>query len=275
MSGSVTPAGDRATTPRGAAGLGVDPRVRILYLAWVFLLVSILAHPLWLTLVWLVTLAVALASRLPVRGLVKAGRLGWYIAGVSWLLWMLALRRQGLPLVAIGPWQVTAPGVFNGLSVAARIAAILLAFLVVFQSTPTRHVMTALHRLRVSVPFAMVIGITLRLIPQLRAEHATILEAQRSRAVEFDGGSVVARLHKHTAYVIPLVLRALKITADLSLAMEARAFDPYARRTFSIPLVFRRSDVAWLVLMALALIAAIAARATGPGGMPAQWVAGG
>ena len=89
---------------------------------------------------------------------------------------------QGTVLFSVGIWSVTVPGVFNGLSVAARIAAILLAFLVVFKSTSTREVMTALYRLRVSVPFAMVIGITLRLIPQMQAEHATILEAQRSRA---------------------------------------------------------------------------------------------
>ena len=176
-------------------------------------------------------------------------------------------------LFSLGIWNVTEPGVFNGLSVAARIAAILLAFLVVFKTTSTREVMTALYRLRVSVPFAMVIGITLRLIPQMQAEHATILEAQRSRAVEFEKGNLFARLRKHIAYIIPLVLRALKITSDLSLAMEARAFDPSQRRTFSQTLQFSVFDVSLLVLMGLTLAAALGARLAGLGGMPLRWLA--
>jgi energy-coupling factor transport system permease protein len=254
---------------------GVDPRVKILYLAWVFLMVSVLAHPLILSLIFLLTVALVFASRLSLWALAKAGRLGWFVAGVSWLLWIIFLRHQEPVLFSLGSWSVTDAGVFNGLSVAARIAAILLAFLVVFRTTSTRSVMTALYRLRVSVPFAMVIGITLRLIPQMQAEHAAILEAQRSRGVVFEKGNLLARLRKHLAYIIPLVLRALKITSDLSLAMEARAFDPYAPRTFSQALQFNALDVVLLVLMGLTLAGAIGARLAGFGGMPAQWLAHG
>jgi len=252
---------------------GVDPRVKILYLGWVFFMVSALAHPLILSLIFLLTVVIVFASRLSLLALIKAGRLGWFVAGVSWLLWIIFLRHQGPVLFSVRSWSVTEPAILNGLSVAARIAAILLAFLVVFKSTSTRSVMTALYRLHVSVPFAMVIGITLRMIPQMQAEHATILEAQRSRGVEFNKGNLLARMRKHTAYIIPLVLRSLKITSDLSLAMEARAFDPYARRTFSETLEFSALDVVFLVLMGLTLAAGVGARLLGYGGMPVQWLA--
>lgn len=250
-----------------------DPRVKILYLLWVFLTVSVMAHPLILSLIFLVTIAVVYGSRLSLGSLLKTGRLGLFVAGASWLLWIIFLRRQGPVLLSISGWNITEPGFFNGWSVAARIAAILLAFLVVFKTTSTREVMTALYRLHVSVPFAMVIGITLRLIPQLQAEHATILEAQRSRAVEFEKGGLLARMRKHTAYIIPLVLRALKITSDLSLAMEARAFDPYARRTFSQTLEFDTADLLILMLLGVTLVASIGARIRGLGGMPVEWLA--
>lgn len=268
---STLPANSRVASP----GLSrrVDPRVKILYLVWVFVIICILAHPLLLSLIFLVTVAVVYASRLSLWALLKAGRFGMFMAGASWLLWILFLRRQGPVLFSVGPWRFTEPGVYNGLSVAARIAAILLAFLVVFKTTSTREIMTGLYRLRVSVPFAMVVGITLRLIPQLQAEHAIIKEAQRSRAVEFDKGSPLARLRKHTAYIIPLVLRALKITSDLSLAMEARAFDPYARRTFSQALEFDTTDIVLLVVMGATVAASIVARFMGFGGLPEQWIA--
>jgi energy-coupling factor transporter transmembrane protein EcfT len=55
--------------------------------------------------------------------------------------------------------------------------------------------------------------------------------------------------------------------------MEARAFDPYASRTFSETLQFNAPDITLLVLMGLTMLAALGARLLGYGGMPAQWLA--
>jgi energy-coupling factor transport system permease protein len=251
----------------------LDPRTKLLYLLWVFAMVSVLSHPLILFLVFVITVIAVLGSHLSLWASLKEVRIGLFVAGASWLLWLVFLRRQGLVSFSIGSLHITEPGFFNGASVAIRIVAILLAFLFVFKTTTNRAVMTALYRLHVSVPFAMVFGITLRLIPQLKAEHAIIVEAQRSRAVEFEKGRLPSRLRKHMAYIIPLVLRALKITSDLSLALETRAFDPYARRTFSEELEFHAADRILLTLMAITLIASIAARIAGFGGMPLAWTA--
>jgi len=256
-----------------AMSRALDPRVKILYLLWVFVMMSFLMHPLVLLAILLVAIATVRAGGLSLWDVMKAGRFGLFVAIASWILWIVFLRSQGTVLLSLGPLHVTAPGVFNGWSVAARIAGILFAFLAVFQTTTNRAVMTALYRLRVSVPFAMVVGITLRLIPQLRAEHAAILEAQRSRAVEFGRGGLLARMRKHIAYIVPLILRALKITSDLSLAMEARAFDPYARRTFSEDRGFAARDLVFIALMGLTFLAALFARVWGFGGMPVRWIA--
>lgn len=252
---------------------GLDPRVKLLYLVWVFLLMSFMMHPTVILAILLVTVVAVSASGLSLWKVVTLGRFGFFVAIASWVLWMFFLRSQGKILFSFGPVSITEPGVFNGWSVAARIAGILFAFLSVFQTTSNREVMTALYRLRVSVPFAMVVGITLRLIPQLRAEHATIVEAQRSRAVEFDRGNLAARMHKHFAYMVPLILRALKITSDISLAMEARGFDPSARRTFSGRDELHRKDWALIGIMGLTLAAALTARILGYGGMPVEWMA--
>jgi energy-coupling factor transport system permease protein len=252
---------------------GLDPRVKLLYLVWVFLLMSFLMHPAVILSILLVTIVVASASGLSLWKVITIGKFGFFVAAASWVLWIFFLRSQGKVLFSFGPVSITEPGVFNGWSVAARIAGILFAFLSVFQTISNREVMTALYRLRVNVPFAMVVGITLRLIPQLRAEHATIVEAQRSRAVEFDRGNLATRMRKHFAYMVPLILRALKITSDLSLAMEARGFDPSARRTFSGRAQIHSKDWALIMMMALTLAAALIARFLGYGGMPVEWMA--
>jgi energy-coupling factor transport system permease protein len=249
-----------------------DPRVKVLYVLWIFVIVSFVADPRILSVVLLVTVGAVFAARLSLWELVKSARFGFFVALASFLLWVLFLRERGPALLHLGWFCVTAAGLANGWSVAARIAAILLSCLLVFRTTSTRALMTALYRLRVSVPFAMVVGIVLRLIPQLRAEHATIVEAQRSRGVQFNTGGLLSRMRKHTAYLVPLVLRALKITSDLSLAMEARAFDPYAPRTFSQNLQFDAIDYLLMGLMGILLVVAGAARIYGFGAMPTAWL---
>jgi energy-coupling factor transporter transmembrane protein EcfT len=93
------------------------------------------------------------------------------------------------------------------------------------------------------------------------------MEAQKSRATEFDKGGLLTRFRKHTAYIIPLTLRALKIVSDLSVAMESRAFDPYAPRTFVRELKLRQIDRIILLSMAVFLVLSIVIRLLGFGGL--------
>jgi energy-coupling factor transporter transmembrane protein EcfT len=75
----------------------------------------------------------------------------------------------------------------------------------------------------------------------------------------------MTRFRKHTSYIIPLTLRALKIVSDLSIAMESRAYDPYTPRTFVRELKMSRSDYAILIGMVIFLVVSIIIRAFGFG----------
>lgn len=245
----------------------LDPRVKLLYILWVFGMIMVFSHPLYQSFTMLTLLVAVYLGGLSLWSVIKAGRFGVYVGLASWALWIIFLRDEGNALIHLGRWAVTDLGVLVGLSVALRITSVLFAFLIVAMTTPTRDIITGLYGLRLSVVFSIVIGIILRLIPQLQAEHATIVEAQKSRAAEFDKGGLITRFRKHTAYVIPLALRSLKIVSDLSVAMESRAFDPYARRTFVRESRFRTVDKVLLVIMAVALVGGILLRVLGFGGV--------
>jgi energy-coupling factor transport system permease protein len=252
----------------------LDPRTKLLYILWVFGMIMVFSHPLYQT-ITVVTLLIAVAlGGLSLWSVVKAGRFGIYVGLASWLLWIVFLADQGTPLTRLWRFPVTDTGVLVGLSVALRVTSVLFAFLIVAMTTPTRDITTGLYQLRVPVVFAMVISIILRLIPQLQAEHATIVEAQKSRATEFDKGGLLARFRKHTTYIIPLVLRALKIVSNLSVAMESRAFDPYVKRTFVREMTFRPIDKALLIGMATIVVAGIVLRLSGHGGVATGMLVG-
>lgn len=246
---------------------GLNPRTKLLYILWVFGMIMVFSHPLFQAFTML-TLAVAVfASGLSLWDVVKAGRFGLYVGLASWALWIFFLAGEGSVLLRVLGRPITDLGVLVGLSVALRITSVLFAFLITAMTTPPRDITTGLYQLRVSVVFAMAISIILRLIPQLQAEHATIVEAQKSRATEFEKGGPITRFRKHTSYIIPLALRALKIVSDLSIAMESRAFDPYAKRTFVRESRLRAADKALLVAMGVTLVGGLLLRVTGFGGV--------
>ena len=245
----------------------VDPRVKLLYILWVFIMIMVFTDPVYQSFTMFSLLLAAFAGSLSLFKVINAGKLGVYVGLASWVLWTIFLRDQGNPWFNIFGWSVTDYGVLKGLSVALRITSVLFAFLIVAMATPTRDIITGLYGLRVSVVFSMVIGIILRLIPQFQSEHATIMEAQKSRATEFDKGGLLTRFRKHTSYIIPLTLRALKIVSDLSIAMESRAFDPYTPRTFVRELKMRRIDQILLICMAVFLALSILLRLFGFGGL--------
>ena len=183
---------------RGDSFVGrLDPRTKLLYVLWVFGMIMVFSHPLYQSFTMLTLLAAALLGGLSLWAVVKAGRFGIYVGLASWVLWIIFLGDEGSALAHVRRWAVTDAGVLVGLSVALRITSVLFAFLIVAMTTPPRDLTTGLYQLRVSVVFAMAVSIILRLIPQLQAEHATIVEA-RSRAPPNSTGAACWRASAST-----------------------------------------------------------------------------
>lgn len=245
----------------------LNARTKLLYILWVFLMTTVFSHPTYLAFVMATIIMAVYAGNLSLKSVLKAGRIGIIVGLVSWILWIIFLNDEGTVLFSIRSWAVTDLGVLRGLSVALRITTVLFAFLIVAMTTPTRDIITGLHDLHVPIVFSIAVGIILRLIPQLQSEHGTIVEAQRSRATEFDKGGLISRFRKHTSYIIPLSLRALKIVSDLSIAMESRAFDPYAPRTFVLHRPLSKADKIIMSFMLVTLVAGLFMRIFGLGGL--------
>ena len=246
----------------------LDPRTKLLWILWVFAMIIVVMDPRYQSLIIVSVILATFAAQLKPVTVLKAGQFGVYVGLVSRLLWIFFLPEQGQPLFHVLGRPVTDAGVITGLSVAIRVMTILFAFVIVAMTTPIRSIITGLYRMRVSTVFAMVVGMILRMIPQLQAEHSVIVEAQRSRGIDFEHGSIMQRLRRHMSYAIPLTVRSLKIVNEMGIAMDSRAFDPYAERTFQPYLSFKRVDWILLGAMALTLVASIALRFMGYGGLP-------
>lgn len=99
---------------------------------------------------------------------------------------------------------------------------------------------------------AMTLSIALRFIPTLIDETNRIIKAQSSRGVDFNHGGFIKRFRAIFALIVPLFVSAINRSEELSDAMEARGYDPYAKRTR-----YRKLSFKWIDLLAFVLVAAL------------------
>lgn len=90
---------------------------------------------------------------------------------------------------------------------------------------------------------AMTISIALRFIPTLLDETDRIMKAQSSRGVDFKHGKISARLKAIVSLIIPLFISAFQRSEELADSMEARGYNPKAKRTRYHVLRFSLNDL--------------------------------
>lgn len=98
---------------------------------------------------------------------------------------------------------------------------------------------------------AMTLSIALRFIPTLIDETNRIIKAQSSRGVDFNHGGIFKRFRAIFALIIPLFVSAITRSEELSDAMEARGYDPYAKRSRYRKLTFHFCDLVALLTILL------------------------
>ena len=99
---------------------------------------------------------------------------------------------------------------------------------------------------------AMTLSIALRFIPTLLDETNRIMKAQSSRGVDFNHGGLLKRFRALISLIIPLFVSAITRSEELSNAMEARGYDPYAKRSRYRVLKFK-----WIDLLGIVIVLAV------------------
>ena len=114
---------------------------------------------------------------------------------------------------------------------ASRIFVMVSAFILLLLTTHPSVLMSDLTRRGLSGTFAYVITSTLQILPQMRAKASTIIDAQRSRGLDTEGG-YRQRVRALLPLVGPLVFGSLVEVEERAIAIEARAFTSTQPKTF-------------------------------------------
>ena len=100
---------------------------------------------------------------------------------------------------------------------------------------------------------AMMISIALRFIPTIIEETMRIMNAQKSRGVDFEEGTLSQKIMAILSLIIPLFSVAFERAYELADAMDARGYVPQAKRTRYHVLKYRFSDYVLIIISLLIL----------------------
>lgn len=240
----------------------LDPRCKIILLFSFMITIFIQLGIVGYIVLGLVTLVCFILSKIKIITIIKSLKPMWFMVVFIFIVNLLVVK-DGNPWRI---WKITiySEAVFSTLRVAYRLILLISTSTIFTATTKPLDITIAIEDLFgflkkvVNVHIlSMVISIALRFIPTILDETYRIMRAQASRGVDFVHGKLKEKAVAITSLIIPLFISAFSRSADLADAMEARSYNPYAKRTRYRKLKWHFKDTIMLFLTLGLMIAFI------------------
>jgi energy-coupling factor transport system permease protein len=223
----------------------LDPRVKILLALLLTALVFIIDSPPVAAGQALVFLGLSLAVNMPLRTIFAHARFLAFLIALIIALQMLfgpvhradwyilkPLIPAAVPLIG-GRGALSWDGLFLGLAIGCRLAALVMVMPMLTMTTPPRLLALGLTKMGLNYRAAYIITTAFNLVPALEAEARVIMDARKLRGLRaFDNGGLVDRLKEYPALTLPLIINAMRRAQAVGIAMDARAFGAYRNKTW-------------------------------------------
>ncbi|WP_288529856.1 energy-coupling factor transporter transmembrane protein EcfT [uncultured Secundilactobacillus sp.] len=232
----------------------LDPRAKLL-LCFIYIGVVFFANNFWTyLLLTVVLLGSIILAGVPAR---------IFIRGLRPLFWLLLFTvviqiffgAGGHVYWQWGVFSITHDGLVSaGLILMRFVLIILISTLLTFTTQPLaiadgiESLLNPLRKVHFPVAtLALMLSLSLRFVPTLMDEATKIMNAQRSRGVDFGSGGLRQQIKTIVPILIPLFVNAFQRAVDISIAMEARGYRDGENRTKYRQLKWRSADTISLV----------------------------
>lgn len=135
------------------------------------------------------------------------------------------------PYLTIGKIIFFKEGLFYALNIILRIYNIINAVSILMFTTRPSDLIESLIQKGLSPKIGYVFSSILQIIPQMMSTADVIMDAQRSRGLETEGG-ISKRIKAFIPLISPVVMNSLISTRERAMALEVRAFNSKRRKTF-------------------------------------------
>ena len=245
----------------------LDPRAKLI--ALFMMIVAVFVPKSWYAfgMIAIILFIALLLAKIGIKMIVKSFKP--MLVMVIFLLIINCLTiKTGDILFRIGSFEIYHDAVFNTLFVIVRLMLMIAVSTLLTATTKPLDLTLAIEW--ILKPFellhlptheiAMMVSIALRFIPTIIEETMRIMNAQKSRGVDFENGGLSAKAVAILSLIVPLFSVAFERAYELADAMEARGFTPGAKRTRYHVLKFRAIDFIFIILCLCVLGLSIASR---------------
>lgn len=223
----------------------LDPRFKIF--AMILLMVGVFLNfaSIWMNFIvygilLAIIITIMLVSHVKLSSLFKQLKVMWFMILFLLIINMMVPGNPDLGFIQItSSWKIYLSAIYNTLYIAIRLVIMLAISLVLTSTTTPLELTGALEWYMYPLKFikfpvheiAMTISLALRFIPTILEETDKIMKAQASRGVDFQRGKLKEKIRAIISLIIPLFISAFQRSEDLANAMEARGYNPQAKRT--------------------------------------------
>lgn len=237
----------------------LDPRAKIIMLIAFLVLVFCTFNYAALAVVAVCTAAIVAMSGVPPKFYFKSLKIIIFIVIVTSVLNLF--YGTGEPIWQWGIIKITVNGINRSVFVTVRIICLILASsALTFTTSPTEltdaieRLMKPLNKLHFPVhEIAMMMSLALRFVPTLLEETDKIMQAQKARGADLDGGNVIARVKSLIPILVPLFVSSFRRAYDLATAMECRCYHGGEGRTKMKSIHMVKRDVISLITVGLVI----------------------
>ncbi len=232
----------------------LDPRTKLAFVVLSSILLLNYSH-----------LLVSAAFLLGIHGILWSGKVPasrvrwawqrmWPITFLILFLWPIFYPQGNEVLLQVWRVRITTQSLLQGLSTALRVDALAFAFLVLLFSTDQARLVRGLVKLGLPYEWGLTLAIALRYLPTLYGIYTTVSEAQQARGWVIGKGGFIQRIKSYLPILVAVIVTALRLADNLSMALAARGFQSGTRRTYLRELKLGLADKICLPLFAVSLI---------------------
>lgn len=242
----------------------LDPRIKLFMLVLLTVAVFMPVGINGFIFLSILTLIIMACAKVRIRTFFKSLKAMWFMLLLLFIFNVIFIR-TGEVLFSIGNYRVYKEAIFQSLYIFFRLA-LMLAFTMILTSTtkpldityglefylsPLKIIKFPAHEI------AMIISIALRFIPTLLGETTRLMNAQASRGVDYENGSLKEKISAIISLIIPLFISSFQRSDELASAMVVRGYNPEGKRTRYKVYKLKIADVIGFILVIGIFIAAI------------------
>jgi len=216
----------------------IDPRAKLIGL--IAMIIAVFTPKSWyvFVLLGLMTILAVFIAKLNLKFIWSAFKPMLFMMAFLLVINVLTVKTGAL-LFKIGKVEVYYDGIFNTLFVIVRLLLMVMITTLITATTKPLDLTLGIEALLKPLKLfkfpthelAMMISIALRFIPTIIEETIRIMNAQKSRGVDYENGRFAEKINAILSLIIPLFSVAFERAYELADAMEARGYVPDKQRS--------------------------------------------